>query len=303
MRDDIKIGDPVFQRNLLLYPLYRQGNGKHFQNVKTLEEGIREGAVKFEELEEPDISRIIFRNSGNSPVFAIDGEEVLGAYQNRVLNTAFFAEERTAIEVPVSCVEERRWGGGRSFSSSGTALYPSLRALLLKTTNRSLKKRLGYKTEQSLIWRSIKETLSSLRVSSQTLSIHDAFKGYESQIEWYLENLDFGNASGLVAFAGSRFLCMDLFISPDLFRKFMPKIVRGYALDAILLREQPTDIIKKEEVKSVIEKAIVMKLKKYPSVGKGYEFRGEGDGIVVRGLKPIEEEDFIHFAVFPDIKI
>ncbi len=302
--ENIKIGEPVFQRNLLLFPIYGgNGKGKDYENLKTIEEACKEGFGKFEELKNPDVSRIIFRNSGNYPVFAIDGEEVLGAFQNRVINTAFFSEPNTVIEVPVSCVEEGRWGGGRSFIASGTALYPSLRAILLKTTNKNFSRYKTYRSEQSIVWENIRSSLNSLRVSSRTLSLHDAFKGYESQIEWYFENLDFGEAKGLIAFAGSKFICMDLFISPFLFKKFMPKILRGYAFDALLLRENPTDLIKPEEAKRVIDKAFKSKMKKYPAVGKGFEFRGEGEGIIVRGLKEEENKEFLHLAVFPDPKI
>jgi len=301
---DIHIGDPVFQRNLLLFPIYG-GNGKNgnYERIRTIEEAEREGFGRFEEFESADVSKIIFRNSGNYPVFAIDGEEVVGALQNRVINTSFFSEPNTIIEVPVSCVEEGRWKGDKSFTASGIALYPSLRAILLKTTNKNLSKYKTYLSEQRIVWESVRSTLSFLRVSSKTLSIHDAFKGYESQIEWYLENLDFGEARGLIAFAGSKFICMDLFISSSLFKKFMPKILRGYALDALLLRDNPTDLIKLKEAKSVIDKIMRIEMKKYPAVGKGIEFRGEGEGIITRGLKEEENKEFLHLAVFPDLKI
>ncbi|MEO0290773.1 MAG: DUF6569 family protein [candidate division WOR-3 bacterium] len=299
----IEIGEPLFQRNLLMYPLYRKDNGDFKENIKTIDEAYKEGFGKFEELKEPSVNRIIFKNSGSFPVFAIDGEEVIGAFQNRVINTAFFSEPNTVIEVPVSCVEERRWEGERSFSSSGVALYPSLRAILLKTTNKSLSLNKTYYSDQSIVWKSVKNTLNSLKISSGTLSIHDAFKGYESQIEWYLENLDLSNVSGLVAFAGDKFICMDLFISSYIFEKFKIKILRGYALDAILLRDRPTDFINKDKVKEIIEKVIKIKMKKFNGVGKGIEYRGEGESLIVRGFKKREEEDFLHLAVFPDIKL
>ncbi len=299
----IEIGEPVYQRNLLMYPLYIENSRDFRGNIKTIDEAYKEGFGKFEELREPSVNRIIFKNSGNVPVFAIDGEEVIGAFQNRVINTAFFSEPNTVIEVPVSCVEERRWKGERSFSSSGVALYPSLRAILLKTTNKSLSLNKTYHSDQSIVWKSIRNTLNSLRISSGTLSIHDAFKGYESQIEWYLENLDLNNASGLIAFAGDKFICMDLFVSPYIFEKFKKKILRGYALDAILLQDRPTDFINTERVKEIIEKVIRMKMKKFSGVGKGIEYRGEGEGLIVRGFKKDKKEDFLHLAAFPDIKL
>lgn len=299
----IEIGEPLFQRNLLMYPLYRKDKGHFREDIKTIDEAYKEDFGKFEELKEPSVNRIIFKNSGNFPVFAIDGEEVIGAFQNRVINTAFFSEPNTVIEVPVSCVEERRWEGGGSFTSSGVALYPSLRTILLKTTNKSLSLNKTYHSDQSIVWRSIRNTLNSLRISSFTLSIHDAFKAYESQIEWYLENIDLGDASGLIAFAGDKFICMDLFVSPYILEKFKKKILRGYALDALLLRDRPTDFINKDKVKEIIVKVVKIRMKKFDGIGKGIEYRGEGENLIVRGFKKEENEDFLHLAVFPDIKL
>jgi hypothetical protein len=296
----LKIGEPVFQRNLLLYPLYREkrkSNG--FNNILTLDEGYKKGVVKFEEKDKASVSEVIFINEGDNPVFAIDGEEILGAYQNRVLNTSFWSEPKVRFEVPVTCVEERRWEGSRKFSGSEVALYPSLRAILAKSVNESLAKNRRFIADQNLVWRSIRKTLSVLNVSSRTLSIHDAFKDYESQIKWYCENLDLGDAEGVIAFAGSKFLCMDLFISPILFKKFLPKILRGYAIEAILLRERETDILKEKEVKEVINNIFSVSLKRFPAVYKGEEWRGGNSKFIVRGLKL--DEDFVHLSAFSGV--
>ncbi|MEN3045385.1 MAG: DUF6569 family protein [Candidatus Hydrothermales bacterium] len=297
----IEIGEPIFQRNLLLFPLYGGEDGEG-DTIKTIEEAYREGFGEFRELEKPKIERVIFENRGNYPVFAIDGEEVLGAFQNRVINTAFFSEPNTVIEVPVTCVEERRWGGKRSFYSSGVSLYPSLRAILLKTTNRSLLLNNSFVSDQKLVWENIRKTLTQLNVQSRTLSIQDAFNFYESQINWYLEGINFDDCCGVASFAGSNFLCMDLFVSKSLFAKFREKILRGYALDAILLREYKTDYMEKSKVKEIIDKVKRIKLREYKGLGKGIELRGEGEGLILRGFKK-EKDKIFHLAIFPDLRL
>ncbi|MEN3043612.1 MAG: DUF6569 family protein [Candidatus Hydrothermales bacterium] len=302
MLKNLNIGEPVFQRNLLLFPLYRGENGDGELIIKTIEDAYNEGFGGFRELERPNIEKVIFENRGSYPVFAIDGEQVLGAFQNRVINTAFFSEPNTVIEVPVTCVEERRWGGKRNFDFSSTTLYPSLRALLLKTTNKSLILKNSFISDQKLVWENIRKTLTSLNVYSKTLSIQDAFNIYESQINWYLDGVNFDNACGIIAFAGPNFLCMDLFVSKSLFLKFKEKILKGYALDAILLREYKTDFVEKDRVKEIIEKVKRLRIREYKGLGNGVELRGEGEGLILRGFKK-ERDKILHLAIFPDFKL
>jgi hypothetical protein len=44
-------------------------------------------------------------NRANKPVLLIDGEELAGAKQNRVLNTSILIKEVSETKIPVSCTE------------------------------------------------------------------------------------------------------------------------------------------------------------------------------------------------------
>ena len=42
-------------------------------------------------------------------VLLYDGEELVGAKQNRILNVTVLVAEQTGVRIPVSCVEQGRW--------------------------------------------------------------------------------------------------------------------------------------------------------------------------------------------------
>src|SRR5256885_7264429 len=61
-------------------------------------------------------------------VLLYDGEELLGAKQNRILNVTVLVAAQSKTVIPVSCVEEGRWSARSSFFSSARhAAYPELR--------------------------------------------------------------------------------------------------------------------------------------------------------------------------------
>ena len=57
---------------------------------------------------ERHVPELRFINSGDRRVFLLDGEEVIGAKQNRVFNVSIMVSAGKTIMLPVSCVEAGR---------------------------------------------------------------------------------------------------------------------------------------------------------------------------------------------------
>ena len=67
-------------------------------------------------------------NGADRPLRLVDGEELIGAKQNRILNTTVLVAAHAEVTIPVSCVERGRWGyRGREFVGQRNAkAAPSL---------------------------------------------------------------------------------------------------------------------------------------------------------------------------------
>ena len=88
-------------------------------------------------------------NGADRPLLLLDGEELIGAKQNRILNTTVLVAAHTEVTIPVSCVEQGRWGyRGRQFRPGDASLYASLRARKAAHVSQSVRAGRGHRADQ-----------------------------------------------------------------------------------------------------------------------------------------------------------
>ena len=93
---------------MTLFELLRPQNGG--PEYITLREAIERGVFTVTEVSEGgSVPELMVANKGDVAVLLLDGEEVRGAKQNRILNTTILVGPKSTIKVPVSCVEHGRW--------------------------------------------------------------------------------------------------------------------------------------------------------------------------------------------------
>ena len=103
----VAVNEPLTFKNLTVFPLILPAPSE--PGYITLDEAIAADSVSLTETSDSGtVPRIRLANDGDHPVFLLDGEELVGAKQNRVLNVTILAPAHKSIDIPVSCVEMGR---------------------------------------------------------------------------------------------------------------------------------------------------------------------------------------------------
>ena len=74
-------------------------------------EAVQQGATVKELGGGASVNDLVVHNPLDVPVLLYEGEEVLGAQQNRTFDVSVLVAARSVLQVPVSCVEAGRWDG------------------------------------------------------------------------------------------------------------------------------------------------------------------------------------------------
>lgn len=214
-----QLGEPRSYASLTLVPLFPRkppvtgfiGLDEAFAHGLTLSEVGSEGLVELLALE----------NTLGERVLLYEGEELVGAKQNRIVEQTILVEAHSTLKISAKCVERGRWArSSRYFTPASRAAYPSLRKV----------KREG----QLAVWTEVAAKQRRLEVHSPTEAAEALYVSRGSSLDEYLQALprSDGQAGALVGIGG-KIVCLDYVSRPDVFAGLYLKLLRGYALDAI----------------------------------------------------------------------
>ncbi len=98
-------------KNLVVTPLV--GDGLAPPPYRLLDDVLEDGCAQVSEVSESgSVPELRFVNNCTASVLLLDGEELIGAKQNRILNLTVLVPAKTEMVIPVSCVEQGRWREG-----------------------------------------------------------------------------------------------------------------------------------------------------------------------------------------------
>src|ERR671932_2893421 len=99
----IQLGDPVEHRGVVIAPLFPRADPR--AEYLTLEQAIALGFHVTEVDAAGSVPELLAKNPLDANVLLYDGEELIGAKQNRILNVTVLVPARSETKSPVSCVE------------------------------------------------------------------------------------------------------------------------------------------------------------------------------------------------------
>ena len=296
--NQVEIGKPVTFENLTMFPIL--GNLGEELDYLTLDEALDTSAAAVTEVSDSGIvPELLFSNEQDISVLLIDGDELVGAKQNRILNLSILAPGKQKIRIPVSCVEAGRWVRQTSkFTSSRDTMYSRGRAAKSGDVTNSLKSGTR-RSDQHEIWRNISDKAQRMKVHSRTEAMSDMYESYAQDLERYLPNFNALNGQiGAMFSIDGMISGLDIFDKNSTLKKVLPKLVRSYALDAVETSSQKRNSAIEGDVENFFGMIRAATIERFPAVGLGEDLRLKSRSLSGGAL--VVDSVLVHFCVFPN---
>lgn len=208
-------------------------------------------------------------------VLLFEGEELVGAKQNRVLERTILVAPRAKARVAVNCVERGRWSyRSADFRPAPRAAHPTGRYAA----------RVG---GQGAVWSEIAAKSVRLDARSVTEAAEAMYARRSHTLDEYLRALPRRPGQcGTIVCLGGRVVCLDYVSRSEVFAGVYAKLLRGYALDAL---EAPT----KRPVPEQYVRLLLSRLGRRDA--RGGEVRGRG----FVGTELAVDGETVALTVFP----
>ncbi|HUP70670.1 MAG TPA: DUF6569 family protein [Acidimicrobiales bacterium] len=180
----LEIGTPLVRGALALYPLFGDAPvapdyvaGPVAAAAGTLHVAERDGG--------PEVPELSVVNGEALPLLLLEGETLLGGWQNRMLNVSMILAAGATAVVPVSCVERGRWSGARGGAERSPALAPmALRARKQRAVVAGVMAGAnGRHADQGEVWRAVDEYTARYSVAAPTAALEYVHQARQSDVE------------------------------------------------------------------------------------------------------------------------
>jgi hypothetical protein len=292
-----ELGKIQEHKNMAVFPILCSLD--HSPEYMTLKEALEKQVLTITEVDKSgSVPELKVINGGEVPVLLLDGEELAGAKQNRVLNTSILLKPDSDTVIPVSCTEQGRWSyKSTKFSDSGTVMSPSIRSMKADTVARSLETSHSYSSDQGAVWDAIDDLSKEAEVVSETGAMRDVYASKEEAIDSYLETFEcLKGQKGLLVLINGEVVGFDFLSLSEVFEKIFAKLVKSYAIEAALKKEKTQKKADKRPAEDFLKETAGAGEKKYQSTGLGWDYRFEGEKVVGSAL--IHNKKVIHTAFF-----
>jgi hypothetical protein len=293
----LEFGEVKTFNNMGVIPLFTSSN--HGSGYLTLKEALERSLLTITEVSQGgSVPELKVFNKAEIPVLLLDGEELAGAKQNRVLNTTILLQEESETIIPVSCTEHGRWAyASAEFCESGHIMSPRLRSDKAFSVKRSLEESRTYRGNQGAVWEGIAQFSMAADVHSSTAAMRDVFESKSNELKGYLEAFPYvPHQKGILVMVNGEVTGFDVISLERAYEIIHAKLVKSYAMDALLLKSKENDGIPTDKARFFIEEAAQCEEKRFKSIGLGWDHRFEGKATV--GSCLVHEEKVFHMAFF-----
>jgi hypothetical protein len=295
---EITVAEPTVVGSLAVFALI--ADGPPSVQYVSFAEASQHGATVKELDGGASVNDLTVHNALDESVLLYEGEEVLGAQQNRTLDVSVLVAAKSSLRVPVSCVEAGRWDGRRhdeAFAPAPQTANPRLRQMKNTQVRASVAAGFDARAAQGEVWREVSETAARHGVNSDTSAMHDVFERRRQQLDQVGREIKMNCSQvGMLAAVGGRFTVLDFVSDVDAFGSLHGPLVQGYSFDALDVPAAPPP--SSDDARDFIELLLAAPFTARPAVGLGENVSFAFGGLAGTGL--VCEGELVTLTAFAD---
>ncbi len=182
LAEPLRLGDPRQVGNLTLFPLFGpEPKSDYISFAQGRSAGVRVGELEGG----ASVNDLMVENPGERSVFLFEGEEVIGAQQNRTFDVSVLVAAGSKVVVPVSCMEHGRWDGRRHREEMRPApqtANPRMRRAKAEESRLSVSAGTAARANQSRVWSDIDQERALHAADAPTGASHDIYESRRDRL-------------------------------------------------------------------------------------------------------------------------
>ena len=299
---NLRIGDGKTFAGLTLFPLFRASTAEtaaRERSYLTLDEALAAGTVRVTEVGAAGhVPELCVENRGDRPVLLLDGEELKGAKQNRVLNLTVLAPAGKTIVIPVSCVEAGRWHAmSDMFEAEGHVMVLNARREKAGQVSLAMAANGSRRSDQRAVWDSVAQSASRYRSPSRTGAMGEIYRQHGKSLDEYVAAFSpqAGQLGAIFAVAGA-VRGVETFDHAATLAVLLPKVLRSWALEVIDRPASAHSVPGATDARAFLDLVADAGLREHAGVGLGSDLRFDDPRIAGGAL--LAEGDVVHLCAF-----
>lgn len=294
----ITLGEPKVAGPLAVFPVFGPPPVLDYRAFST---AVEHGAFVKELERGASVNHLLVGNPTDRALLLYEGEQVLGAQQDRTMDSNVLVAAGAQIEVPVSCVEAGRWDGrrhGEHFAPAPHADDPSLRRIKRESALRSARQGLASRPAQGEVWQEVGSRLQRFGVASESSKFGDLFEQRRGEIGALADDIEpAADQVGALACVGGAPIALDVVSRPEVFATLHDRLVRGYALDALSARRVRGEVADPTVAGAFLARALTASRRPASTPGLGDAHTLVGPQVVGSSLSL--EDELLALCAFP----
>lgn len=286
--EDIEFLDPQVHKNMAIIPIKTPINYKF--DVITLKKGFEMSLVNVKECEQSTVNTLVVENSSVTPLLLIDGEEIVGGDQNRIVNGTILIAAKSEMKIPVNCTEHGRWKYKNEFQHSNYIADYRTRSSKLRALH-------SKSNVQEAVWNSIDTLEMSRNYHSPTQAMSESYDNVKTDLSEFVSAFDIiKGQTGVAVIIDGKIKGFEIFINSDVYMQYHEKILKSYLINAEI--NDTVFTINADEIKSVVADTLDSEFEQTKNVGLENRFDLKSDERI--GTIYSFEDELIHCSFYLD---